>query len=68
MLFLAVRFVKGQAGEGLDAMDGAKKSSLGGQLKEKGAKPLANGAVAGNIGVPVTRIPYGVRRIRDRTG
>jgi hypothetical protein len=55
----------GQACEGLDVVNRTEKKALGRQFKEERAEVLNEGTVSCNIGVPVTRIPYRFRGIRD---
>ena len=42
----------------LYVVNGAEEYSPGWKLEQKGAEPLDNGAVSGNVGIPVARIPY----------
>jgi hypothetical protein len=63
MSLLAVAFSIGAAGKWFDLMDRTKEKLLRGQLKEEGAELLQQGAVSGNISIPVPRVPHRTWRV-----
>jgi hypothetical protein len=64
MLFQTILFPICQAGKGLYVMDGAEKEILGRQFKQEGTESLEQGSIARYVRIPVTRVFYGIRRIR----
>ncbi len=63
MVFPAVLFFIGEAGNRFDVMDSAEKNTFVRQFKEERTVSLNNGTITRNICVPVSRVLDGIRRI-----
>jgi hypothetical protein len=63
MSLLTIAFSVGAAGNWFDLMDRTEEKLLRGQLEEEGAELLQQGAVSGNISIPVTRVPHRTWRV-----
>jgi hypothetical protein len=68
MLLLAGCPVEGKTGLGLDVVDGTEKAPLGREFEKEGAEGLEERSVSRDVGIPVARVPSGLRRIGDGPG